>query len=87
MTEKPKAGTAKLFWSGRSQAVRLPKDFRFRGDKVRIRRHGSAVILEPIAENWSWLDDIAGRLDDDFVQSVKEQPEQQERPALDKLFR
>ena len=81
MTEKPKAGTAKLFWSGRSQAVRLPKDFRFRGDKVRIRRHGSAVILEPIAEDWSWLDDIAGRLDDDFVQSVKE------RPALDKLFR
>lgn len=30
-------GTAKLFWSGRSQAVRLPKDFRFSGDEVRIR--------------------------------------------------
>jgi virulence-associated protein VagC len=39
--------TAKLFWAGRSQAVRLPKEFRFRGGEVRIRRHGNAVILEP----------------------------------------
>jgi antitoxin VapB len=79
--------TAKLFWSGRSQAVRLPKDFRFRGTEVRIRRHGSAVILEPIAEDWGWLDAIAGKLDDDFVQAVSEKPTQQERPALDELFR
>ena len=33
---------AKVFWSGRSQAVRLPKTFRFDTDQVRIRRHGSA---------------------------------------------
>jgi len=78
---------AKIFWSGRSQAVRLPKDFRFRGEEVCIRRHGNAVILEPIAEDWSWLDSIAGKLDEDLVQAVDEQPEQQERPALDKLFR
>jgi antitoxin VapB len=70
--------TAKLFWSGRSQAVRLPKDFRFPGAEVRIRRHGSAVIIEPMAEDWSWLDAIAGTLDDDFVEAVKEQSEQQE---------
>jgi len=78
---------AKLFWSGRSQAVRLPKDFRFSGAEVRIRRHGSAVILEPLAEDWSWLDAIAGKLDDDFMQAVGERPEQQERPALDDFFR
>jgi antitoxin VapB len=78
---------AKIFWSGRSQAVRLPKDFRFQGEEVRIRRHGSAVILEPVAEDWSWLDAIAGKLDRDFVEAVEEQPGQQERPALDKLFR
>ncbi len=78
---------AKLFWSGRSQAVRLPKDFRFRGDEVRIRRHGNAVILEPVADDWSWLDAIVGRLDEDFVQAVSEQPRQQDRPTLDKLFR
>jgi antitoxin VapB len=79
--------TAKLFWSGRSQAVRLPKDFRFRGEKVRIRRHGSAVILEPLAEDWAWLDAIAGKLDDDFIRATEEQPQTQERPAIDKLFR
>ena len=38
--------TAKLFWSGRSQAVRLPKEFRMTGDEVRIRKQGAAVILE-----------------------------------------
>jgi len=78
---------AKIFWSGRSQAVRLPKDFRFEGEEVRIRRRGNAVILEPMAEDWTWLDAIAGKLDEDFVQAVDEQPEQQERPALEKLFR
>jgi antitoxin VapB len=78
---------AKIFWSGRSQAVRLPKDFRLRGDEVHIRRHGSALILEPIAEDWAWLDLIAGKLDEDFVQAATEQPEQQSRPALDELFK
>jgi virulence-associated protein VagC len=39
---------AKLFWNGRSQAVRLPKEFRFEGDEVEIRREGNAVILEPV---------------------------------------
>jgi antitoxin VapB len=67
--------------------VRLPKDFRFQGDEVRIRRHGNAVILEPVADDWSWLDSIAGKLDEDFVQAAGERPEPQARPALDKLFR
>jgi virulence-associated protein VagC len=40
--------TAKLFRNGRSQAVRLPKEYRFRGNEVRIRREGEAVILEPM---------------------------------------
>ena len=79
--------TAKLFWSGRSQAVRLPKDFRFRGGEVRIRRHGNAVILEPLADDWDRLDAIAGQLDHDLVEAVKERPEHQERPELDELFR
>jgi antitoxin VapB len=77
---------AKLFWSGRSQAVRLPKDFRFRGEEVRIRRHGSAVILEPIAEDWAWLDALVGQFDSDAVEAAQEQSEVQERPDLDKLF-
>jgi len=79
--------TAKLFWSGRSQAVRLPKEFRLPGEQVRIRRHGNAVILEPLADDWAWLDAIAGHLDPDFLQATEEEPSQQERPALDKLSR
>jgi len=79
--------TAKLFWSGRSQAVRLPKDFRFDADEVRIRKHGNAVILEPVTDDWAWLDAAAGKLDDDFVQATKETSEPQKRAKLDKLFR
>ena len=79
--------TAKIFWSGRSQAVRLPKDFRFDVAQVRIRRHGNALILEPISEDWAWLDTVSGTLDVDFAQATTEQPEQQARPALDALFK
>jgi antitoxin VapB len=79
--------TAKIFWTGRSQAVRLPKEFRFDADEVRIRRHGSAVILEPVADDWDWLDRLVGQLDEDAAKSSHEQPEPQERPALDRLFR
>lgn len=52
---------AKLFWNGRSQAVRLPKEFRFVGEAVEIRREGSAVILEPVKRAawpkgyWDWV--------------------------------
>ncbi len=52
---------ARLFWNGRSQAVRLPKEFRFAGEAVEIRREGSAVILEPVRATdwpdgfWDWV--------------------------------
>lgn len=79
--------TAKVFWSGRSQAVRLPKEFRFEGTEVRIRRHGAAVILEPVPTDWAWLDSLTGSVDADFQQAAIEQPAPQERPELDRLFR
>ncbi len=44
--------TAKLFTHGGSQAVRLPKEFRFDGAEVRIRKDGNKVILEPVATDW-----------------------------------
>ncbi len=75
--------TAKVFWSGRSQAVRLPKEFRFDTKEVRIRRHGNSVILEPIPTDWAWLDALVGTIDEDFIQAVNEHPGEQERPALD----
>ncbi|MHB1300990.1 MAG: antitoxin [Burkholderiales bacterium] len=78
--------TARVFWSGRSQAVRLPKDYRFEGKEVRIRQHGAAIILEPIPTDWAWLDALAGLIDADFQQAATEQPAMQERSSLDILF-
>ena len=75
--------TAKVFWSGRSQAVRLPKAFRFDTEKVRIRRHGRSVILEPVTDNWDWLDALVGPIDVDFATAAADNPNEQERPALD----
>lgn len=49
-SERPLAGRAKLFTNGRSQAVRLPKQFRFYGEEVTIRKEGNAVVLEPAAK-------------------------------------
>ena len=79
--------TAKIFWSGRSQAVRIPKEFRFQSDLVHIRRHGNAVILEPVANNWTWLDELCGDLCNDFVQETNEQLLDQGRPVLVGLFK
>jgi antitoxin VapB len=78
--------TAKLFWSGRSQAVRLPKKFRIDADEVRIRRHGESVVLEPIAKDWVWLDAIVGTMSEDFMKDGREQPAMQERPDLNQAF-
>ncbi len=44
--------TAKLFMNGRSQAVRLPKEFRLPGHEVRIHREGRRIVLEPITDEW-----------------------------------
>lgn len=47
--------TAKLFTTGGSQAVRLPKAYRFRGSEVFIRKEGAAVIIEPKSKGrWPW---------------------------------
>jgi antitoxin VapB len=89
MTDKTQRGDrARVFWSGRSQAVRLPKDYRFDVDEVRIRRRGAAVILEPIPLDWSWLDALhhAGPLDADAANAAREEPGTQDRPDLDSVF-
>ena len=44
------------------------------GDEVRIRKQGAAVILEPIASDWAWLDGIAGKFSKDFFAQGRRQP-------------
>lgn len=52
----PNTGIAKLFRNGRSQAVRLPREFRFEGSQVRVRRVAEGVLLEPlIADPAQWF--------------------------------
>ena len=50
--------TAQLFMNGRSQAVRLPKMFRFEGKEVHIKKVGNSVVLTPIqADRWHVLEE------------------------------
>jgi antitoxin VapB len=70
---------AKVFQTGRSQAVRLPKEFRFDGDTVLIRRKGSAVILEPDGWPDGYARSFAG-IPDDFERAP--QGEQDRRAKL-----
>ena len=65
---------AKVFWSGRSQAVRLPKEFRFDTETVLVHREGQAVILEP-ADQWP----------DGYLASFTGAPSDFERPAQEKM--
>ena len=76
--------TAKLFNNGRSQAVRLPKEFRFEGDEVYIKRVGNAVVLLPHQDSWQGLYESLERFSEDFMED-REQPaweEERESPFV-----
>ena len=59
--------TAKIFQNGQSQAVRLPKEFRFNGKEVFIKRLGNAIILLPKDDWWGPMDRNIGKFSDDFM--------------------
>ena len=59
--------TARLFQSGRSQAVRLPKDYRFRGSEVAVKHFGNGVPLLPIDDPWQTLEDGLVAIEPGFV--------------------
>jgi antitoxin VapB len=65
--------TAKIFQNGASQAVRLPKEFRFDSAEVCIKRIGSAVLLFPRDTAWNLMADAIARMDED-VMSQRHQP-------------
>ncbi len=74
--------TAKLFKNGDSQAVRLPKEFRFDGTEVLIQRIGEAVVLLPRAKSWETLTGSLSKFSPDFM-SKRDQPPEQVREGLD----
>ena len=68
--------TAKLFQSGRSQAVRLPKEFRFGGTEVYVARMGSAVVLMPPHRTWDVLFEACEGVSKDFMKGREQPPTQ-----------
>jgi antitoxin VapB len=73
--------TAKLFTNGRSQAVRLPKEYRFRGKEVYIRKYEDIVILFSKTNPWVPLLNSLDRFTEDFM-TERSQPDQQTRKGL-----
>ena len=68
-------GIAKIFKHGRSQAVRLPAALRLPGDRVRVRRVGKGVILEPLATDIdAWFAELDRFADVPFMEEGRQQP-------------
>ena len=71
------SNTAKLFQHGRSQAVRLPKEFRLPGKEVRVRRVGRGVLLEPMDAPFdvdAWFAKLDEYRDEPFMPEGRQQP-------------
>ncbi|MDQ6748706.1 MAG: AbrB/MazE/SpoVT family DNA-binding domain-containing protein [Candidatus Dormibacteraeota bacterium] len=74
-------GLAKLFMNGRSQAVRLPREFRMAGKQVRVSRTDTGVLLEPILATEAWFEAMDALGDREF-DLARSQPEAQDRQPL-----
>lgn len=75
---------ARVFMTGRSQAVRLPKAFRVEGDRLRIRREGRKLVLEPVyATAEEWLAALDEFRDIPFMEDGRNQPPMPPAPNLD----
>ena len=73
--------TAKLFQNGQSQAVRLPKEFRFEDDHVFVKKSGNVVMLIPAKNSWDTLVQSLAKFSDDFM-AERKQPKAQKREDL-----
>ena len=76
--------TAKLFKNGRSQAVRLPRELRFEGDRVRVRRAGRGVLVEPMFTNVAeWFAELDRLASAPFMPEGRHQPPSPRRDVFD----
>ena len=71
--------TARIFRSGNSQAVRIPKEFHLEGDEVEILKRGNAIVLRPRKKSWVALTDSLQKFTDDFMEKGRNQPPVQKR--------
>src|SRR5712692_9942735 len=75
-----KRETAKVFKTGRSQAVRIPKRFRFATNEVFIAREGETIVLTPRAHSWKEYFASAPRLPADFPKRLRDRPAEKVEP-------
>ena len=75
-------GTARVFRSGNSQAVRLPKQFRFKSKEVEIFRRGEEIVLREKEQNLARAFDLLAGLPDDFDVPGREKDRPQKRRGL-----
>ena len=73
--------TARLFQSGRSQAVRLPKEYRFAGTEVVVKHFGNGVLLLPVDDPWQPLAAGLAAFEPGFA-LTREQPDEQVRAGI-----
>lgn len=78
----PASAIGRLFRNGRSQAVRLPREFRFAGDSVRVRRVGSGVLLEPVLDVRDWFTELDRISAGPFMAEGRNQPPAPPGPEL-----
>ncbi len=71
---------AKIFMNGRSQAVRLPKEFRFACDEVYVRRQGEEIVISPKKPSWDDFFNQESAFDDDFLTDRNDQAPQEREP-------
>ena len=74
--------TAKIFKSGNSQAVRLPKEFQFDETEVQVFKRGDEVILKKKPRNLTRVFELLSELSDDFMEDGRQQPDIQDREAF-----
>ena len=74
--------TAKIFQSGNSQAVRLPKEFRFRSTEVEITRRGDDVVLREKPRNLGYIVDLLKQLPDEMFKDIRDTRPPQKRKRL-----
>lgn len=73
--------TARIFQSGRSQAVRLPKEYRFEGSEVAVKHFGNGVLLLPVNDPWQTMAQGLAAFEPGF-ELTRQQPDEQVRDAI-----
>lgn len=74
--------TTRIFQSGNSQAIRLPREFRLNARRVTIRRIGRSIVVEPLADDFSSFVDMLNEFSDDFMSAGRSQPPVQQRDGF-----